>query len=1179
VNTPGSRRRFGFGISFLLIPAFCFALLLSSIPLRAQVEYGVNGTVTDATGAVVSGARVTVTNNTTGIVSKAITSPAGAYTVILLNPGIYTVAVAAPGFEASVNANVIVEVGKFSAVSSIMVPGSASQTVTVSGQTVSLNTEDPGIGTTLEPALVDAAPIEVSGGPRQINSFVLQAPGTGAPGNIGAEGGSLNISGGITAESNYYYDGIPVTEPESSGYSEIGNAYPPYEMVSEFRVASSTFSAQYGLAQGVITYKMATGTNRYHGDVFDILRNSLFDSAGFFPSNFNANGTPAPPVNHQNDFGFSLGGPASIPKVYDAKNRTFFFFSLDWYHQHEGQTAFGAVPTAAEKTGDFSSYVDSNGNQIPIYDPQTGLPFPGNVIPQSRFSPISSSLIPLIPNPDRTGTVFGQQANKTPAVASLSNLNHLWGFTLNHNLTAAQRINFSFWNTYANNPGAGRNIVPFSNELQSGSNNSTTGTGYLLSYLNTVTPNLVVTAGIAKIDVDYGISDALQGTGFAGVTGSNSFPSIAFDGQNAISQWGNSETEVSTRQIDLAFVNNWLWTKGRHTFNIGGELRRTYENSISCTVCGASLQFTQRTTSTPNASDPNFGSYGSSFASFLLGQVDSVDREFAEPTNLRNLAFSTYIQDDYKVNSRLTVNAGLRWDIPVPFNAVGNNITFADLTAPNAQAGGLLGTLSKFGVCAAGCVGVNRAAIHWKDFGPRLGFSYMADKKTVVQGGFYLAYLQGGAYSFGTTRIAQQYTGLLAGSYTAGSTGTSNPGYGSWDAKPVPYPSATPFSPFLGNGNFVRQLNLKTSGMAPYNQSWSFDVQRELPWDMFLMLAYIGNRDIHLPSSLNQPNQLNPKYLALGNLLGELVTSQDAINAGIQIPYANFLNDFGSNAVVEQALLPYPQYSGTDNHFDQTGSSFYNAFVIQAEKRFTNNLSYLANFTLGLNKASVDYGVTLQQNNPVNTYNQGLEWAASILNQKYAAKFVATYKLPLGYGQRFLNSKGWLADVIGGWQVAGIMDYYAGNPIGLSENNVVLMATNANGDGVNRPDIVPGVKRKTYSYNLTKQFFKGEVASQPVQFSTNAFTPSPQYGLGNTSRNYTSITSAPLAMESFDASKSFRLGEWATATVRVDYFNAFNRTQIEPPDNDISDSTFGQVTSQGSQISNRQGQATFKVTF
>lgn len=1165
-------------IAFIPVLVFCLALLVSGIPVNAQVVYGVNGTVTDSSGAVIPGAKITVTNNSTGIVSHAVSSGAGAYTVILSIPGSYSVAVSAEGFKETVETSVTVEVGKFSTVTTVMTPGASSQTIEVSGQQIALNTADPGIGTTIEPELVDAAPIEVSGGPRQINSFVLQTPGTGAPGNIGAEGGSLNINGGVTAESNYYYDGIPVSEPESSTYSEVGNAFPPYEMVNEFRVTSSTFSAQYGLAQGVITYKMASGSNRFHADSFEILRNSLFDSDGFFPSSFNADGKPQAPINHQNDFGFTGSGPVKIPRLYDGKDRTFFLFSLDWYGQNQAQTAFGTVPTAAEKTGDFSNYVDSSGNQIPIYDPQTGQPFPNNMIPQGRISALSNSLLPLIPNPDRAGTVFGQQQNRTPAIASLTDLTHLWGFTIDHNLTKSQSLHFSMWHSYANSPGSGTNIVPVNNDLQSGSNNSTTGTGYLLNYVHTITPNLVVTAGVLKIDLNYGITDALLGDTFPGVINSTSFPGISFDGQNVISSWGTSETSVSTRQIDLSFVNNWLWIKGRHNINIGGEVRRTYENSVDCSECGTQLTFSQRTTSTPDAGDPNFGSYGSSFASFLLGQVDSVDREYAQQTRLRNLAISPYVEDNYKVNSRLTVNAGLRWDLMVPFNALDNNIVFADFTAPNLAAGGLPGTVTKYGVCT-GCTGNNRADIHWKDFGPRLGFSYMANQKTVVQGGFYLAYLQGGAYSFGTTRVAQQYTGLLAGSFTSGSTGTSNPGFGDWDARSVPNPQPTPFSPSLGDGNLVRQLDPKTAGIAPYTQSWNIDVQRQLPWDMFMMVAYVGNRDIHLPSSLNQPNQLNPKYLSYGNLLGELVTSPDAISAGIKIPYPNFLNDFGSNAVVEQALLPFPQYSGTDNHFDQTGSSFYNAIEVQVEKRFTNNVSFLANLTVGRNTSNVDYGVTLQQNNPENTFDQKLDWSASLLDQKYAAKFMATYKLPFGHGQRFLNTRGFLDELIGGWQVAGIMDYYAGNPIGISQNNVVLLATNTNGDGVNRPNVVAGVKRQTYSYNRTRDYFAGKSIAQPTQFSTNAFTPSPEFGLGNAARNYTSILSAPLKMEDFDAMKSFHLAERVTATLRVDYFNAFNRTQFQNPDNDIDDTTFGMVTKQSSQITNRQGQATFRVQF
>ncbi len=455
----------------------------------------------------------------------------------------------------------------------------------------------------------------------------------------------------------------------------------------------------------------------------------------------------------------------------------------------------------------------------------------------------------------------------------------------------------------------------------------------------------------------------------------------------------------------------------------------------------------------------------------------------------------------------------------------------------------------------------------------------MLNNKTVIQGGVFRMTLTGGSYSFSASRVAQQFVSLLAGSFGVGSTGTNTPGYGFWDGRPVPAPPATAYTPALGNAQLIRQMDPKTSGITPYQQQWTFGIQRQLPWNMLAMVAYVGNRDIHLPSSLNQPNQLPIGDLAYGDLLGDPVNSPAAIAAGIKIPYPNFISDFGSGANVEQALLPFPQFAGTDNHFDQAGASEYNAIQMKLDKRFTNNFSFLTNLTVGRNQSNVDYGVTLQQNNPINTLDQKLEWSASTLNQKYAFKFMGTYKLPFGPGQRFLNSNGIVPRIFGGWQVAGIMDYYAGNPVGPTQDNVVLMATNTNGDGENRPNVVTGVKRQTYSYKLTKQYFEGKLATQPTQFNTNAFTPSPYYGLGNAARNYSSMTSPPLAMENFDAIKSFQVTHKVLAIVRVDYFNAFNRTQLQIPDGDIDDGTFGMVTKQSSQIGNRQGQLTLRLQF
>jgi len=1195
-----SRARFGhwrIRPTLMAIMVFYSMFFTAATWLRAQVAYGVNGTVTDSSGAVIPGAQVAVRGDATGVVTNAVTSPAGAFTVVLSNTGSYSVTVNAPGFKQFVEKNVGVEVGMFASVTAKLQPGATSETVQVTAEEIALNTADPGIGTTIEPELVEAAPIEVNGGPRSIDSFVFQTPGAGAPpsaASTGIEGSPLTLNGGITAETNYYYNGIPITEPFTANVSESGNAYPAYEMVSEAHVASATFSAQYGLAAGVVTYKMAGGANIYHGDGFFINRNNFFDSVGFFNGPAHG-GSGKAATNHQANYGFTLSGPASIPHLYNGKDRTFFLFTLDWYGQHEGFTNYNTLPTAAQLNGDFSNFVDANGNLVTIYDPTTGLPFPGNKIPTSRFSTVSSSLLPLLQpsSPLRTGigTNNGEIDNEAPYTKSTTNYNHNLGFTVDHNLTASQNIHFSLWNQNVNSPSPGNNMFPNSNELSSATVNETAGRGYLLNYVLMASPNLVVTAGVNKTDISYANHVVNQSANFAPVANAVSFPGINFDGALPISNWGNHSNRNATRRYDNAFVNNWLWTKGKHTLNIGGEFRRTLEDSLICRRCGGDFNFSRKQTSDPT--DFNNPDKGNSFASFLLGEVQTAARSWALPADLRNLAVSSYIQDDYKFSPRLTINAGLRWDIPVPFTDKQNNIAVADFKMLNTGADNLPGALTKLGSCAVGCMGVNRAAIHWKDLGPRLGFSYQVNNKTVVQGGYYLAFMGGGAYAFGLGRVAQDYTTVLAGSYQSPTGGGTAAGFGNWDTKQINNPQQIPFVTTMGNAQQVEQMDPKTAGIAPYTQAWSFNVQRELPDNMFLMLAYIGNRDIHLPSSLNQPNMLNPSYLTLRDSLQDTVdqiaTDPALIAAGVKIPYTNFVNDYGgdpTNISVIQAMLPYPQFGGTDNHFDQAGTSFYRSFQGQVEKRFTHGLSFLSSLTLAQNWSDVDFGVTLQQNNAQNPQDQKAEWSISSLNQKWNDKNMVTYVLPIGAGQRFLNHKGLADEILGGWQVAGIMNYSTGNPLGIYEdtNNIVL-STNANGDAQPRPNIVPGQARKTYSYSRTRDYFVGKLPSLPDQFNTSAYSAADQYSFGNAARNYIGITAPPNLMENFDAKKTFKIGERVKATLRVDYFNAFNRTQFgskaPPVDNDITDGpgSFGTVRGTSSNISNRQGQATLRVTF
>jgi hypothetical protein len=1167
---------------------FCCAFLCLCLPLHAQVENGINGTVTDLSGAVVAGAHVTATNTATGVTASAVTSSAGTFTLVGLSPGEYSVAVEGSGFKTTKTV-VTVEIAKISTANFQMSPGATSETVQVTDTAALLNTTSPTVGTTLEPTLVKDAPIEINGLARQIDSFMYLAPG------VQGSASSHNINGGVTYENEVQFNGVPVAFVQFSGNQT--NINPPYEAVSEFRVNSSTFDPQFGLGQGAVVFNMASGTNDFHGDAFEILRNQLFDSDGFFPTRFGTNGNPLPPIDQQNNFGFTVGGPVIVPKLYNGKNRTFFHFTADWFRQNQAQTSIGTVPTQAMKGGDFSGFVDAAGNQIPIYDPQTGQSFPGNIIPQARFSALAASVLPNIPNPDRPGLVSGLQSNKSPSITSIPIRQYLWDYTIDHNLSSSQSIHFSQWHDTVTEPSfTSAPIVAVTNPLESQINNSNFGSGFLLNYVKTISPDLVVTGGVDAIGLIIGQHNANDKVSFGGVAGSTTFPLVNFDGQNAPSSWGvnggayleccsGGLTVINNRTLGIVGANNWLWNRGRHTFNFGGQIRHTFQDIVDCDFCSGTFNFSQRTTSTPDSNNANFGTYGSSFASFLLGQVDASERIFSNELNMRNKAYAFYAQDTFKVSQRLTANFGLRYDILVPFTEAHNDIIFVNRTETNPGAGGLPGAATKFGNCS-GCSGITRAAIHWKDFQPRVGLSYQLDPKTVLQAGFYMTYLDGGAYEYGTSFAASFMSDLLDGSYLRSSTGSSVPGYGSWDSQVLPLPQQVPFTSTIANAGVVFDFNYKNRnihpalpsspsvGTAPYDTAWSFRVQRELPYDMFLSVAYLANRAIHLPTTLELSNQPNPSVLQYGSLLGENILAPDVVAAGFTPPYPEFVQQYGGSAILEQALTPYPQFGGYFPVYELDGTAFYNSLQVQAEKRFTGGLSYLTSLTVARLDANTAIGSGPYSPNGLNAYNPAPEYVPSYLDQLYNFKAVGTYELPFGQGKKFLNSSRLLSEFVGGWQFSAILNYSGGYAFGATNSFNPLLV-----NSFDRPNIVSGANLKTYDYGLSKAYFTGKVTTPPTQFTTAAFSNTGPWAVGDSKRAYAALRTPPLRVENFDAIKSFPITERVRAVIRIDYFNAFNRTQLQAPDENSLDSTFGQITNLSSQISNRQGQATFRVEF
>ncbi len=1169
--------RFSWIASALAFAITCFVLALPR-DACAQASAGITGTVTDSTGAVVTDAKATITNEGTGASARTTTSSAGTYSFKGLTPGKYTLSVEGRGFKKAVQESINIEVSTTATIDLTLAAGAASETVQVTADQAALNTTQPELGSTIEPIVVESLPAEVAGRGRQIDALQFLAPGT-----TGSTF-SHRVSGGVDFEQEIVYNGIPAPQPETEGYTT--NFNPPYDLVEESKVERSTFSAQFGLGQGALTYQMKSGTNAYHGELFEINRNSFFDSVGFF--NGPAwGGKTTPPTDHENNYGFDIGGPIRIPHLYDGRNKTFGHYSQEWYKQNNEDTDVSTVPTALEKTGNFSDLVDGNGNLIPIFDPTTGQQFQYNgqlnVIPPGRISAASTALLQYIPDPDRPGSgPGGLLSNKSFAPFVNPIIQHVWGFVVDQTLTPTQSLHYSQWrNSYSTHSFDYHPLVLAPNPLNSQKAEPSLGSIFLLNYTNTLSPHLVMTAGfgwIGEINNQFNIT---KGYTTSTVANENIPPNITFGpnsnqcNNNTYTCWGTSGSwfQSINRKLGISIVNNWLWSKGRNTFNIGGEYRRAYQDDNEEQTEGGHFNFTQAQTST-TPSDPNFGNDGNAFASFMLGLPDSTNRSNSQELELRNLALSPYIQDDIKITPKLTLNLGVRWDIQVPFTENHDLIVFFDPDKPGTDpaADGIPGSATKLGSCT-GCAGFSHIGTHFGHVGPRFGFAYELNSKTVIQGGLDIAFLDGGAYEYGTSKVAVNYGNLLTGSFSRPSTGSNTSSNGSWDTNPIPAVNPTPFSPGLGGGVQIDALS-QQDGYAPYSQQWNLNVQREFPYNMRVQAAWVGNRVIHLPSQNNEINQMNPSFLSLGSALSDPFTSTAPVD-GVNSPYTNFVSDFGGSATVAQALTPYPQYAKIFNNFEGFGTTYYQSLQVEAEKRFTNGLNFLVGYTLSRLMDNTSSGFSSFTSGGINKYNQRPEWAISQADEPQTLKASGTYELPIGPGKKFLNNHT-LGNIVGGWQIGWILDYEDAGALSPGENGTPFP------NGFDRPNRAPGVSLSTASYKKARDYFVGKIGAAQM-WNPSAFTVTPsQYVLGDAQRNYSGMRGAPWADENLNVRKHFYIGERFQGILQVDYFNAFNRTQFNSPDTNASDTTFGQLVSQGTPgnyPANRQGQVSFHLTF
>ncbi len=1240
--------------------ATCLLLLLCSPSnLQAQAVSGINGTILDEEGGVIVDANVTVTNEDTNVSKSNMTTSAGTFLIIDLIPGTYTVKVEKAGFKTSVTKGVVVVGATTSTVNATLAPGGVSESIEVIAPSVSLQTEQPELGTTINQTLTQELPQLISGDLRQIDSFIFLAPG------VTGSAFSHRINGGVDQQTEVMFNGVPESFSETAGFTTWNQ--PPYDSIKDVDIMTGSFSAQYGLGQGVELYRTKSGSNAFHGNAFAYYRDAYFDAPGAYNDLFgNNNGKiDAPNTDHETDWGFSVGGPVWIPKIYNGRNKTFWFFSIDKFRFAQGQGPV-TVPTQAEVGGDFSGLVNpSTGVPVPIFVPiawgsdaslipsgcsvpasgpgSPGTQWPGNKIPSSCFSSNAKALLSFIPNPTLAFTTPGSEnRNYHPSYIPVQT-DRDWMFNIDHNITNKQALHFLYWRQYHFLPAGWT-----SNVLNNQTWNYEPAYGIEPTYSYAISSRLVMTAGVLWVhqNNDFYQTAPPPSGGFnaaqPGPYGGNFLPGINFGGGpwEPLS-WGTGGWQYSiNHKYGISVLNNWLWQKGRHTINFGVDIRKSWQRDYECQQCAGSFTFASETTADPNepadlGTSPGTNT-GNGFASFLLGNADSANRQFAGDTRLKNSYIAPYFQDNMKLTPRFTLNWGLRWDMAFPFtyDMKYNTLTFFDSSIPNPAAVStvtgqpLLGGMTALGKSGGNCplcVGWSHMDMSWTHFSPRLGFTYQLNSKTVLLGGVSWYWLDTGAFEYGVNKTAVNFGNNLNGTVGFDALPNQVPGYGQWDGNPLVAPSSPPLTASFLNTQFPHQLtkNVKQG----YDELFTIGIQRELPWNMFLSVSGVHTHDLHLPSAVNPTNALNYSFVQQtctqgpsevffqDCVLGQSWTSSAAQtlyqSAGYGLttvapggcpagsphaefsggpfyaPYTTFGCDYGPSGLTLRGFLPFPMFRGITNNFETAGADKYNALQMSFQKRTGSGLTFLVSYTLSKYLSNADSGFSTFNFKGLNPANPKAEWSVGNNDQTHVLTMAGVYELPFGPGRKLLNRGGMLMkNLVGGWKLGMVNWYESGTPFNVTSCNGTFNCTPlAYTPQGNTADYVPAgsfnVNWSGADYHPCQSLpcSSGTFAA----FNPNKFAFPGAWTIGNASPLYNKLRLPSYYDEDLSLSKKFFFSERFSAELTVEFFNVLNRMQAGAcVDTNVGDSNFGLNTQPGIPCqgnSPRKGQAKFQIFF
>ncbi|MGA8273579.1 MAG: TonB-dependent receptor, partial [Candidatus Sulfotelmatobacter sp.] len=939
--------------SFFRVAGMSLIVLLAALPAFAQLDTGsISGVVADPTGNVVKDVAITARETSSGTAYKTTSSGAGYYVFPSVRTGTYELRAEATGFKTAIYSGVEVTVASRVGQDIALRVGAVSETVAVTADSLTLETETSNIDTAVTREQVIDLPLAVTGNLRSISSLEFLVPGAVGPGT--SAGGSAfqmtKIAGGQTEGTDYLVDGI-TTNRQENGSGSFDIIAPSVESIQEFHVDISGMSAEYGRTTGgLANYKTRSGTNDYHGAVFDYYKNAVLDGNNWFNNGYLAETTDpatrallARPPDTKNNYGISLGGPLRIPHLYDGHDKTFFLFSFEQLLYHTGASPTSLIPTPAElgSDGQYFDYSSTLGPAIPnasdgcnstlyygeIFNPATetivnGVPCRtpfkdanGNLnkVPIGLESNVAKAVLKYLPSPNLSGNgtnnfVYNTTDSLTQTVLSVR---------IDQNIGQNHKI-WGFYSTRENGDhGLGANLpTPLTSAggglVDEYGKLSRFGWDWVISptVLNSLTfgtnrSNNYNKARATELNNDW---DAALGI----PNGSGPvFPGFVFVGSPYPGFGENDDAQDVDNTLALHDVIHWQ--HGAHSFNFGGEVQYhqySFVSKIGGTCSGTSGCFTFFDNQT--ASDTTYeGQDGNSFAAFLIGQAGTANalNQIHAPRWITHTA-ALFVQDNWKLRRNLTLNLGLRWSYDTPRHEADGDTTIFSPTTPNTGAAGTLGALVFAGNGAGrnGNVGETWADTYYKDVEPRVGFAWSPSfwhNKVVVRG-------SGGIY-YGPLVYADFGQGTLQG-FTANQTlFTGDPLSGPQVDAGLPLLPTTPdLDPTQSNGQGVDSIG-PTFGRPAMVSSWNLEQQMQLAPDLFFSLGYIGNHATRLHGLLNYPNDIPQSDLSMGTclLFYAVAPCPNGFSSPPIQPYPGFSCalgcTYGFSEPVEQALRPFPQ--------------------------------------------------------------------------------------------------------------------------------------------------------------------------------------------------------------------------------------------------------------------------------